>query len=37
VKWDGRDAHGLTAPTGIYFVRMAADDFNTTRKIMLMK
>jgi hypothetical protein len=37
VKWDGRDAHGLSAPTGIYFVRMAADDFTTTRKIMLMK
>jgi flagellar hook assembly protein FlgD len=37
VKWDGRDAHGLTAPTGIYFVRMSADEFTTTRKIMLMK
>jgi len=37
LKWDGRDGHGLAAPTGIYFVRMAADDFNTTRKIMLMK
>ena len=37
MKWDGRDAHGLTAPTGIYFVRMSADDFNDTRKIMLMK
>jgi hypothetical protein len=37
VKWDGRDAHGLTAPTGIYFVRMSADEFTTTRKIMMMK
>ena len=37
VKWDGRDAHGLTAPTGIYFVRMNADEFNSTRKIMMMK
>jgi flagellar hook assembly protein FlgD len=37
VKWDGRDAHGLTAPTGIYFVRMTADGFTDSRKIMLMK
>ena len=37
IQWDGRDAHGLTAPTGIYFVRMSSDAFNTTRKIMLMK
>jgi len=37
VKWDGRDGHGLAAPTGIYFVTMAADGFNNTRKIMLMK
>lgn len=37
VEWDGRDAHGLQVPTGIYFVRMTADEFTATRKIMLMK
>ena len=37
VKWDGRDAHGLTAPTGIYFVKMSAEGFSDSRKIMLMK
>jgi hypothetical protein len=37
VEWDGRDAHGQQAPTGIYFVRMNADEFNATTKIMLMK
>jgi hypothetical protein len=37
VKWDGRDAHGLASPTGIYFVKMSSENFNTTRKIMLMK
>lgn len=37
VEWDGRDAHGLQVPTGIYFVRMTAEEFTATRKIMLMK
>ncbi len=37
VLWDGRDARGIGAPTGIYFVRMNADKFTTVRKIMLMK
>jgi len=37
IEWDGRDAHGINVPTGIYFVRMTAGDFNTTRKLMLMK
>ena len=37
MEWDGRDAHGLNMPTGIYFIRMKADDFDATQKIMLMK
>ncbi len=37
IVWDGRDVHGFSAPSGIYFVRMTADKFNATRKIMLMK
>jgi hypothetical protein len=37
VEWDGRDSHDFAAPTGIYFVRMAADGFSATRKVLLMK
>jgi hypothetical protein len=37
VEWDGKDAHGQQAPTGIYFIRMNADEFSATTKIMLMK
>ncbi len=37
LEWDGRDARGLSAPTGIYFIRMAAGEFDQTQKIMLMK
>ena len=37
IEWDGRDARGITAPTGIYFVRMTAGTFDATRKMMLMK
>ena len=37
MEWDGRDARGLNAPTGIYFIRMASDEFSQTQKIMLMK
>ena len=37
VEWDGRDARGLNVPTGIYFVRMTASEFNATEKVMLMK
>ncbi|HEV8537744.1 MAG TPA: FlgD immunoglobulin-like domain containing protein, partial [Bacteroidota bacterium] len=44
-EWSGRDANGLSLPTGIYFVRMSArsttgarsESFNQTLKIMLMK
>jgi len=37
MEWDGRDARGLSAPTGIYFIRMLSDEFKQTQKIMLMK
>ncbi len=37
LEWDGRDARGLSAPTGIYFIRMAAGEFKDAKKIMLMK
>lgn len=37
VTWDGRDGNGLSVPTGVYVVRMSADNFSTARKVMLMK
>jgi hypothetical protein len=37
LEWNGRDANGMVAPTGMYFLRMSSDDFNATQKIMLMK
>jgi hypothetical protein len=36
-KWDGLDARGERASAGIYFVRMEAGDFRTTRKVVLLK
>ena len=37
VEWNGTDAQGLAVPTGMYFVRMTSEEFNTVRKIMLLK
>ncbi len=37
VEWDGRDAHGLVVPSGMYFVRMSADQFSSVRKAMMLK
>ena len=37
IEWDGRDGHGLTVPSGMYFVRMTADNFSAVRKIMMLK
>jgi hypothetical protein len=37
MEWDGTDGQGVSVPTGIYFIRMAADDFKATQKVMLMK
>jgi flagellar hook assembly protein FlgD len=37
MEWDGTDGQGVSVPTGIYFIRMVADDFKATQKIMLMK
>ncbi len=37
VVWAGKDDLGKLASSGIYFVRMNADEFTSVRKIMLMK
>jgi hypothetical protein len=35
--WDGRDNAGNQAATGVYFVRFTAGNFETTRKVVLIK
>jgi hypothetical protein len=37
VQWDGHDANGETAPTGIYFYRLRADKFTASRRLLLVK
>lgn len=37
VTWDGTDAHGHGVAGGIYFYRIATDDFRTTRKMLYLK
>lgn len=37
VTWNGKDAQGNSVSSGIYYVRMNAGAYSSTRKIMLMK
>ena len=37
VAWSGRDDYGRQVASGLYFVRMQSTDFNTVRKMMLLK
>ncbi len=37
VFWDGTDDKGLSAPTGIYFYRLTAQDFGDTKKMVYLK
>ena len=37
VTWDGRDDAGRDVATGAYFARVAADDFNQIRKMVLLR
>jgi hypothetical protein len=35
--WDGRDASGVSVPSGIYYYRVSGDGFEATRKMTLVK
>jgi hypothetical protein len=37
VTWDGTSTHGVPVASGVYFVRMAAPGFETTKKVLLLK
>lgn len=37
VVWDGRNARGLTAPSGLYFFRLRAGEFTRTNKMLLIR
>jgi hypothetical protein len=37
VRWDGRDESGREVASGIYFVRMQAGAYSSTRKLTLLK
>jgi len=37
VTWDGRNADGNQVSSGIYFYRINADNFNATKKMMMLK
>jgi hypothetical protein len=37
LTWDGRDNNGRTVPSGVYYLRMAAEDFVATRSLTRLK
>jgi hypothetical protein len=37
VRWDGRDSFGNQVPSGLYFYHIKAGNFNSSRKLLLMK
>lgn len=37
VRWDGRDADGRPAGSGVYYYRLGADEQHATRKMILLK
>jgi hypothetical protein len=36
-RWNGKDDEGLSQPSGVYFVRMVAEDGRFTQKMLLLK
>ena len=37
VSWDGKDERGRNASSGVYFYRMTAEGFRTTRRMLLLR
>jgi len=37
VKWDGKDESGQQAAAGVYFYRIQANEFNNTKKLVVLK
>ena len=37
LQWNGQDMRGGSVATGMYFLKMKADDFQKVHKIMLIK
>jgi hypothetical protein len=37
LKWDGRDASGASVGSGVYFIKMKADNFEKVQKMLLVK
>ncbi len=37
VAWDGRDRHGVAAPSGVYFYKLTTENTVETRKMLLVK
>ena len=37
VVWDGRDAYGQPAPSGVYYIRMESETFREIKKLLLLK
>jgi flagellar hook assembly protein FlgD len=37
IQWDGRDASGREAPSGVYVARLSAADRVVTRKLTLLR
>jgi flagellar hook assembly protein FlgD len=35
--WNGRDDHGTTVVSGVYFCRMTAGKFSETRRMVMLK
>jgi hypothetical protein len=37
IRWDGRDAEGISVSSGVYFYKITTKDFSETRKMLLVK
>ncbi len=37
IYWDGRNDYGEQAASGVYFYHLSADDYSTTRKMLILK